>query len=318
MLDILTITGPIFILIALGFGTARLGVVNAEQVRGMGTFVITFALPSLVFKAVSERQLAEVLHPQFLLAYAAAALVTFSIGYVIARRLRGEGLSTSAILAMGMSVSNSGFVGYPIAYMVVGQTAALGMALVMLVENLLMLPLALALAEAGRQGGTGAAVVRETFMRLARNPLIIAIVLGLLFSLFELRLPAVPVKVIDMLVGASAPVALFVIGATLNNLKAGGASSVVADVAQTSIGKLLIQPFLLFVAFGFTVGIDPMLMVAGMISAGAPMMTIYPILGQRYGLEDRCAAALVVNMVLAFFTINALLMALRWYGWLPS
>ena len=61
-----------------------------------------------------------------------------------------------------------------------------------------------------------------------------------------------------------------------------------------------------------------MLMVAGMISAGAPMMTIYPILGQRYGLEDRCAAALVVNMVLAFFTINALLMALRWYGWLPS
>ena len=313
MWDVLAITGPIFILVALGFVTARGGLISAEQVRGMGTFVITFALPALVFKAVSERKLSEVLHPEFLLAYAVAALATFAIGFFIAKRLRKENLSTSSILAMGMSVSNSGFVGFPIAYMVVGQTAALGMALVMLVENLLMLPLALALAEAGRQSGSGKAVLQETLLRLAKNPLIIAIVLGLLFSVMDWHLPSVPVKVIDMLAGASAPVALFVIGATLNSLK--GQASVV-DVIQTSTGKLIIQPLLLFIAFGFTAGIDPLLMVAGMISAGAPMMTIFPILGQRYGLEARCAAALVINLVLAFFTINGLLLLLRMQGWI--
>jgi len=35
-------------------------------------------------------------------------------------------------------------------------------------------------------------------------------------------------------------------------------------------------------------------------------MSIYPILGQRFNLEGRSAAALVVSTCLAFFTISAL------------
>ena len=216
---------------------------------------------------------------------------------------------------MGMAVPNSGFVGYPIAVMVIGPTAALAMALGMLVENLLMIPLALAIAEAGRQDGQGWTVVRETALRLLRNPLIIAIVLGLGMSLLELRLPVVPARVIEMLAAASAPVALFVIGATLNGMKAGGMA---ADLAQTSIGKLILHPLLMFAALSLVPGVDPMLMVAGVLFASAPMLSVFPILGQRFGLEERCAAALVGCTVLAFFSISGLLALLRWQGLLPG
>ena len=212
MLAVLSITAPIFILIGLGFLSARVGLVNREQVRGMGTFVIYFALPALVFKALAERSLSEVLNGPYLAAYAMASLSLFGIGLLVARRWRGLNLSSSAILAMGMAVPNSGFVGYPIAVMVIGPTAALAMALGMLVENLLMVPLALALAEAGQQGGRGWTVVRETALRLLRNPLIIAISLGLLLSLLQLHLPPLLFKAVDMLASASAPVALFVVG----------------------------------------------------------------------------------------------------------
>ncbi|MDH0704872.1 AEC family transporter [Pseudomonas toyotomiensis] len=308
-------TAPIFILIGLGFLSARIALVNRDQVRGMGTFVIYFALPSLVFKALAERSLSEVLNGPYLAAYAMASLSLFGIGLLLARRWRGQGLSSSAILAMGMAVPNSGFVGYPIAVMVIGPTAALAMALGMLVENLLMIPLALAIAEAGRQDGQGWTVVRETALRLLRNPLIIAIVLGLGMSLLELRLPVVPARVIDMLAAASAPVALFVIGATLNGMKIGG---IAADLAQTSIGKLILHPLLMFAALSLVPGVDPMLMVAGVLFASAPMLSVFPILGQRFGLEERCAAALVGCTVLAFFSISALLALLRWQGLLPG
>lgn len=311
MLAVLSITAPIFILIGLGFFSARVGLVNREQVRGMGTFVIYFALPALLFRALAERGLDEVLNWPYLAAYALASLSLFAIGFAVARRWRGQGLSASAILAMGMAVSNSGFVGYPIAAMVLGPTAALAMALGMLVENLLMVPLALALAEAGQQGGRGWAVVRETGLRLLRNPLIVAISLGLLLSLLELRLPLVPARVIDMLAGASAPVALFVIGATLNGLRIGGMA---ADVAQTAIGKLILHPLLLFGAFCLLPDVEPTLMVAGLLLASAPMMSVFPILGQRFGLEERCAASLVACTVLAFFSVSALLALLRWQG----
>lgn len=311
----LSITAPIFILIGLGFFSARIGLVNREQARGMGAFVIHFALPALVFKALAERSLGEVLNGPYLVAYALASLALFGFGLLLAWRWRGQNLSQSAILAMGMSVSNSGFIGYPIAVMVIGPTAGLAMALGMLVENLLMVPLALALAEAGQQQGRGLTVLRETARRLLRNPLIIAIVLGLAMSLSGLHLPLVPARVVEMLAAASAPVALFVIGATLYGMKIGGMA---ADLAQTAIGKLILHPLLVFAALSLVPDIDPLLMVAGLLFASAPMMSVFPILGQRFGLEERCAASLVGCTVLAFFSVSAVLALLRWQGLLPG
>jgi malonate transporter len=311
MLTVLGITAPIFILIGLGFVSARIALVSREQVRGLGAFVINFALPALVLRALVERRLDEVLNWPYLAAYALASLSLFAAGFAVARCWRGQGQSASAILAMGMSVSNSGFIGYPIAVMVLGQTAAVAMALGMLVENLLLIPLALALAEAGTQRGGGWAQVRETGLRLARNPLIIAIAVGLLLSLLQIRLPAVPFRVVDMLADASAPVALFVIGGSLYGLKLGGMGG---DLLQTALGKLILHPLALLAAFLLLPGVEPQLMVAGLLFASAPMMSIYPILGQRFGLEQRCAAALVAATVLAFFSISGLLALLRWQG----
>lgn len=126
-------------------------------------------------------------------------------------------------------------------------------------------------------------MLSETASRLLRNPMIIAIVLGLVVSLLELRLPVVATRVIEMLAGATAPVALFVIGAALNGLKVGGTA---ADVAQTSIGKLLLHPLLMFAALWLIPGVDSTLMVTGVLFACAPMMSVLPILGQHFGLRS--------------------------------
>ncbi|MGR1217434.1 AEC family transporter [Metapseudomonas otitidis] len=302
MLQILAITAPIFILIGLGFLSARFGLVTQVQAQGMGRFVITFALPALVVHALLQRPLGEVLDLGYLLAYGLGSQLVFWGGLLFTRLVRGEPLSASAITALGMSVSNSGFIGYPIVALVVGPTAGVALALNMLVENLLMIPLALGLAEMGQQGGSRLRdALRDTFLRLLRNPVIIGISVGLLLALLEVRLPAVPARVVDMLASASAPVALFVIGASLLGLRAGG---LLADVAQLSLGKLVLHPLVVLLCFQLLPTTDPMLKVAGVLFASAPMMSIYPILGQRFGQEGRCAAALAACTVLAFGSIS--------------
>lgn len=40
------------------------------------------------------------------------------------------------------------------------------------------------------------------------------------------------------------------------------------------------------------------------LMAAAPLMSIYPILSARYGLEGRCAAGLVVATVLSFLSVS--------------
>ncbi|MGA6097392.1 AEC family transporter [Stutzerimonas marianensis] len=303
MLSILAITAPIFILIAIGFVSSRAALVSRDQVAGMGRFVITLALPALVIRALLERPLHEVIHWNYLIGYGLGSLLIFGLGYAFARLVRKDNLSGSALAGLGMSVSNSGFVGYPIVVLVVGGPAAVALALGMMIENALLIPLALTLAELGRQnGGNVGTALLGTLRNLVRHPVLIAIVLALLMATLDVRPPTFVMRAIDMLAQASAPVALFVIGASLNGLKPGGMA---LDVGQLLIGKLILHPLLVWLCFSLLPISDPALRTAGVLMAAAPMMSIYPILGARYGLEQRCAAGLVAATVMSFLSISA-------------
>jgi predicted permease len=293
LFDVLGITAPIFILIGLGYLASTLNLLSREQIRGIGTFVITFALPALVVKALAQRPIGEVFNPHYLMAYGLASLSSFALGMLVFRKWRGATLENSAIAAMGMSVSNSGFIGYPIAAMIAGDQAVV----------------ALALAEAGRQqGGSSKQVLIETLKRLSRNPLIVSIIIGGALSLLGWKIPTAPLKVIDMLSLASAPAALFVIGGVLYGTKVRGQ---LAEIGLISSGKLVLHPLMLGLMFWLFHDIPLPIMLAGMVMASAPMMSVYPILGQRYGVEGRCAAALVVTTLASFFTISVLLVVVR-------
>lgn len=305
MLQIFQITAPIFLLIGLGYLAAMGGLLNREQVRGIGAFVITFAMPALLIKTLGTSPIQQTLVPGYLLAYAFGSLTVFTLAFGVSRWVRGDNLSGSAINAMGMSVSNSGFVGYPLVAAAIGSPAVLGMAMGMLVENLLMIPLALMLAEAGKQqGGGGVKVLGMTFGRLLKNPVIIGIIIGLCVSLLGIEIPPLLFKPIDMLAGVSAPLALFVIGAGLFGMKARG---VWVDAAWIASGKLILHPLAVLCAFMLVPGVDPVMKAVGVLFACSPMMSIFPILGQRFGLEERCSATLLVATVLSFITISVAL-----------
>ena len=62
MLQTFAITGPIYVVIALGFAAGHL-VFSKPDMRVLGTYVVRFALPALVFTALSQRPVGEA-HPE--------------------------------------------------------------------------------------------------------------------------------------------------------------------------------------------------------------------------------------------------------------
>lgn len=311
MLDILAITGPIFLVIGLGFAAVRFDFFSKPDIRVMGKFVINFALPALLFRALSQRSLADVMTPSYFIAYGLGSLLVLAGSLLVAFYLRRKTLPQSALVGLGMSFSNSGFIGYPIVMQAVGPTGEVALALTLVVENLLVLPLVLILAESGANSGNGAnlaAVVRGTFVRLFKNPLILAILAGAGFALLGWR-PAEPVRrAIDMLALASGAVALFVIGGTLVGLRVRG---MLPSVAQIAFGKLVLHPLAVLLLFLVLPPVDPALRLAGVVLASAPMLSIYPILAQQYGEEGNCAAALVATTVSSFVTVSGALWVMR-------
>ena len=305
MNQVLAVTVPIFLIIAIGYCAVRFGLVEQAGLKTMAGFVLNFALPALIIRALAARKLSEVADVSYFLIYGGASLVVFAAVYAIARWGLGRGQSQAAVQAMGATAANSGFFGYPTAALVLGAPAGVALSLNMAFENIILIPLALTLAEAGRSGGGGVAeTLRGTAHRLVRNPLIIAIVIGVLLSGSGLALPAPVGRAIDMLANAAGAVALFAIGGSLLGLQTRGMAG---DVGLTVAGKLIAHPLAVFAGLKLAPGLDPALAKAALIFAAAPVITIYPLLGAIYGQGQLCAAALVSGVAVSFFTVSTLL-----------
>jgi len=312
MLDILALTTPIYVLILLGYVLTRLGLFAKAEMRVFGKFVINLALPALLFRALSQRELGEILNLTYLLGYFLGSLAMIGLGYLWFRRFAGQGPTASAIGAMGVSCSNSGYVGYPILLLTLAPVAGVSLALNMVVENLLIIPLLLFLADRERAGADKWRSLARSLARLARNPLILGMLAGLSVPLLGLTLPAPAIRTMDMLAAACSGLALFVVGGTLVGVPLQGFGMRLAPIV---LGKLILHPMLVFLAIsalpllGFG-AIDPTLVMAAVLLAAMPMMGIYPTLAQAYGQEEFSAVALLVTTFASFFTLSGVLWVL--------
>ena len=306
MLQILSVTGPIYLIMAAGYMAVRWGFFTREEARVLGRFVVNFCVPALVFRALSQRTLREVLNGPYLAAYALGSLAVLLGAVAYAHRLRGKPMSLAALQGLGMSGSNSAFVGYPIILQLLGPPAGVALALTMMVENLLVMPLAFVLADSGGTLRWHRALA-QAMRGLLKNPMFLGILAGFTFALFDLHLPEVLDRTAQITATAASPLALFVIGASLVGLRLEGLRR---DLAVVVLGKLVLHPVAVFLALLILPPLDPSLRVAAVVFAGMPMLSLYPALAQKYQQEGFCAAALLVATVLSFVTISVWIWAI--------
>jgi len=312
MPDILAITGPIYFCIAVGYVVTRLGLFAKAEMRVLGKFVINLALPALLFNAISQKPIREVMHADYVVAYALGSMAVLLCGYAWARYVLRSTPSYRAYFAMGMSCSNSGYVGYPVAMLALGPVAGVALALNMVVENLLKIPLVLTLADAdGSAKGQWFRVLLQTLGRLLLNPMIAAILLGFAYSLSGWHLPGSVVRTINLFAQVTSALALSVVGGTLVGLQIKGLGRQVSLIA---FGKLVLHPLAVLLIAAWLLPIaDPELRTAAVLFAAMPMLGIYPLLAQKHGHEEVTAAALLVTTILSFFTLSGLLWVLKHY-----
>jgi len=314
MLTLLQLTAPIFILIALGYMCFGRGLLPSVALPGMGRYVILLAMPALLFKSLIQQRIGDLLQPRYLAVYALGSLTVFFAGFFNARLVHRLGTTASAFRGIGMSSANSGLIGLPLVLQVIGPHAVVATALTFTVENLLMIPLMIGLAESGVPGHAGPlAVAKRIVMGLITSPLILSMIAACIGLALGLRPSGIAEKVVDMLAGTAAPVALVVVGGSLCGLSAKG---IFRRVSEVVIGKLILHPLAIF-AFLMLIPIaDRDLRHTAILLASTQMLSIYPVLAQPYGEARFCAAAQLVTNICAFFTISTILWLLT-SGWLP-
>jgi malonate transporter and related proteins len=315
MVTILSSTLPVFLLVIAGFLAVRHGLFPESAVSALGSFVVRIALPVLLFHSLSQKPLAELFSGRYLAAYGAGSVLMFGLGLAWSSRVRGQPLERAAFVGLGMANANSAYIGYPVLLQMFGPIASTVLALCALIENIIVIPLSLAISDS-------ASATHEPFhralgraiARLRQNPIIVGIFAGCLAALVHLHVPDAIDRAATMLSAATAPIALFVIGGNLVGLRL---AEVRQDAPVIAAAKLLLHP-LAVAGFMFAFGpADPLLRAGAIIIASAPMLSIYPILGARHGLERMCAAALLLATPLSFLTMSATIWLLGHYDQLP-
>ncbi|MFT3975363.1 MAG: AEC family transporter [Amaricoccus sp.] len=306
MSAIFSVTGPIFALIALGYAVRRGGVFGPSDLRALGRYVVMLALPALIFRAVAGREFGTLVDPAYLAAYLVGSLTTFGLFWTVAVRSGRTG-GGPTFEAMGAACANSGFFGYPILLLALPSIADRVLALNMIVENVVLIPLILVLAEASRGGRAWG----WTIASVARNPLILALVTGLVLTALRIPVPVLVSQAVEIIARSSAAVSLIVIGGALVDVPRAARS---ARVLWVAAGKLVAHPLAVGVVFALLwfagVALDPAMVRAGVLMAAMPVMGVYPVLAAQYGEGAPAAMVMLATTVGGFVTIAGLLLVL--------
>ncbi|SMH37492.1 AEC family transporter [Maritimibacter sp. HL-12] len=311
MLTVFSITFPIFAMVVLGYGLVWKGVFKPADMRVFGAYVMNIALPALIFSAVASRPAREVFNLAYMSVYLAGALATMLVAFLWFSASTDP--ARRGVAVMGASCPNSGFVGYPLMLILLPDQAGLILAMNMLVENVVIVPLALVILELGKPAGQGHPMVKvwRVLTGVIRRPMVIGMLLGLAVSLTGISLPGPVDRLVGLLAASAAALALIVIGGSLAGIEIRGNRAL---AGQIMAGKLLVQPaftFLAVLALGaLGVGLTGDLRLAVIVSAAVPMFTIYAVFAQEVGHEGLASIAQLGATMAAFVTLNILLAVL--------
>jgi malonate transporter len=246
MLSVLTIILPIFALILAGWGTRRIGVLGPHATGELNRFVVYLALPALLFDIVATAHWRDIWQPAFVATFGLGMAGIFA-ATVAWRMHRGRHLADAAIDGLNAAYANTGFMGFPLALAVLGPTALAPTLIAAILTVCLLFGAALILIEIGLQTERHPRrMATKVGLSLARNPLLVAPALGVLFLAFGIGLPAPITSFLKLLGAAASPCALVALGLFLAEKRENAAPALGAKTGLVAL-KLLAQPIVTWI-----------------------------------------------------------------------
>ncbi|MBO9402227.1 AEC family transporter [Shimia sp. R9_3] len=300
MLAIFLKTLPFFALIGLGYWAGRTRFFSEEATAYLTKFVFYFALSAMLFRFAANLSLAEVLNWRLMGAYLLGSCVIYGLATSIAM-LRKQDVATAAVEAQCATIGNVGFLGVPMLTLLMGPDAIGPVMLVLAVDLIVFSSLIVILITGSRDGRMNLAILRTVAAGLIRNPMIVAISLGFVWSALALPIPAPVNEFLAILGGAATPGALFAIGASL----ASKSAERVQVAVWLSFAKLVLHPLFVAIAVLWVLPIDPYSASVVIAAAALPVAGNVYMLAQHYGVAPhRVSAAILFSTVASIATVS--------------
>ena len=258
---------PVFLIILAGYALARTKILPPESAQILNSFVIWIPLPCLMFHLVATTDWARQWDNGFVIASLGGSLAIFLIGMVVGR-WRGLSVTDMAVDGLNASYANAAYIGLPLLTLALGPASQPYIMVAFSLTLMLLFALAVILIEMARYRHLGLThAVGQAIKGMLRNPVIITPVLGLLWWMTGVPLPAPLDRTMAMVGGSASPTALVAIGMFLAQRPLRGALTNPFVITLSAI-KLLLHPLLTAVIALYLLHLPrPVAIVAIMIAA---------------------------------------------------
>lgn len=302
MLQFLAISTPFFAVIGLGALSAWRGLFGSEVVRVLNTYAFMVATPAMVLRVMSRQPIAELWNGLFFAALALIGIAVMGCGILLARRLFGMPFPNAVSRGQSLVGGNFAFLGIPLMLAFLGDKAAAPIAIGLICDTALVVPLAIGLIEAGRGKGSPWRIAFRLVRGTIVNPFMLSIMGGVALSLSGLALPE-PIDRFLVFLGASAaPVGIFVLGVAAWQWSGEGRLPL-RGVLPLVLGKLVLHPLLTWFVLAIVLGLDPFWVQAGVLYAALPIAANVFVISERFETDSRpLAAAIVISTTAAVLT----------------
>jgi len=303
MWDIFLKTLPFFAIIALGYGSGRTRFFNEEATAYLTKFVFYFALSAMLFGFTANLSIAEIIDWTFINAYLSASLFVYLLVTLVAV-IRKRPMAEAAFEAQCGVIGNVGFLGVPMLTLLLGAEAVGPVILVLAVDLIFFGSLIVILITGSRDGRMSFSILRTVAVGLMKNPMIVSITLGLLWSALSLPIPAPMGEFLTLLGAAATPGALFAIGASLS----GKSAEHLSVAGWLSFSKLVLHPGAVAIAALFIWPVEPYAAGVMIAAAALPVAGNVYILAQHYGVAPtRVSASILISTAASIVTVSAVI-----------
>ncbi len=283
---------PIFILVLIGAGLKKWGVVNDSFVEAADKIVFKLGLPVMLFCEVAECRISDNLDLKlikFLLISVTAVFVIVSLLCAVFVKDKTK----SGALAQGICRSNFAILGVPLAVNMFGEAGgaaiAIAMPFVILMFNSYSVVI-LSIFSGREENRFSAKTLLGILKNVVTNPLIIGVVLALPFMIFELSLPTAADKTLSYISNITTPLALFSLGA---NFKTDSLRGRVGYAVVGAVGKTVVIPAAAL-TIAALVGLRGTSLGVVLICFGAPTAVSSYIMAKKMGNDHELAAQILL------------------------
>lgn len=296
--QVLAKVGALFLMLVIGALARRRKIITTESLDSLCRVVLHVTLPFLFIYVLSSRCIGDTIISLWTApVFAMAVIFTGYFVSSIAARLIKVPEEKKGTFKFLISFQNSGFLAIPIGYALFGENGVLYIIIFSIGFNLLLWTLGVRL-----MSGPAASAKARLLGNLV-NTGTVALVLGIIFGVFCVKLPQFFLDASRIMGDATIPLAMIVTGAILGGVAIRSGVDI-RRIATIVLCKLIIIPVIFLGIAKLLPNISDLMRSIIVLQACMPSAATSPLFAKRFGGDyDLAASAVFFTTLISIITV---------------